>query len=59
MEARLTPTAKHWAELLESSCREGGVLSKGIKTRLEKPTETADLNKGKLMDPRLTAGKQA
>ena len=28
-------------------------MSKGVKTRLEKPTETADLNKGLFMDPRL------
>ena len=33
-------------------------MSKGVKTRLEKPTETEDLNKGKLMDPSLIAGNQ-
>ena len=33
------------------------VGSKWVKTRLEKPTETADLNKGEPMDPRLIAGK--
>ena len=32
-------------------------MSKGVKTRLEKATETADLNKWELMDPRLIAGK--
>ena len=34
-------------------------MSKGAKTRLVKPTETADLNKGELMGPRLIAGKPA
>ena len=37
--------------------REIGVMSKGIKTRLEKPTESADLNKAELMLPNLIAGK--
>lgn len=32
-------TAKHLAKLLESSCREGGVMSKGVKTMLGKPTD--------------------
>ena len=34
-------------------------MSKGIKTRIVKPTETADLNKGELLVPRLIAGKPA
>ena len=34
-------------------------MSKVVKTRLVKPTETADLNKGELMVPRLIAGKPA
>ena len=34
-------------------------MSKGVNIRLGKSTETADLNKGKHMDPRLTAGKPA
>ena len=34
-------------------------MSKGVKTRLDKPTETVDLNKGELMDPRLIAEKPA
>ena len=32
-------------------------MSKGVKTRLEKPTETADMNKRLFMDPRLIAEK--
>ena len=47
------------SELQESSCREGGVMSKGVKTRLVKPTETADMNEGELMGPRLIAEKPA
>ena len=34
-------------------------MSKGVKTRLEKTIETADLNKGELMDSSLIAGKPA
>ena len=34
-------------------------MSKGVKTRLEKPIETADLNKGELMDFSLLAEKPA
>ena len=34
-------------------------MSKGVKTRLEKLTETADLNKGDLIDSILIAGKLA
>ena len=34
-------------------------MSKGTQTRLVKPTETADLNKGELLVPRLIAGKLA
>ena len=33
--------------------------SKGVKTRLEKPTEIADLNKGSSWTPSLMAGKPA
>ncbi|EGV95344.1 hypothetical protein I79_005330 [Cricetulus griseus] len=33
-------------------------MSKGVRTRLEKSTRTADLNKGLLMDPRLIGGKR-
>ena len=34
-------------------------MSKGVKTVLGKLTGTADLNKGELMDPSLTAGEPA
>ena len=33
--------------------------SKGVQTRLVKLTETADLNNGELLVPRLIAGKPA
>ena len=32
---------------------------KGVWTRLVNPTETADLNKGEHMDPRLLSGRPA
>ena len=44
---------------MESSCRQGGVMNKEVKTRLEKPTETDDLNKEELTDSSLIAGKLA
>ena len=34
-------------------------MSKAVHTRLVKPTETADLNKGELFVPRVIAGKPA
>ena len=52
-----TPIAKHWDEILEYSCREGAVVSKSVKTRLNKPAETEDLKKGEFMDLSLIAGK--
>ena len=36
---------------LKSSCREVRVMSKVVKTRLFKPLETADLNKGGSFPP--------
>ena len=34
-------------------------MSKGVKTRLMKPTETAYLNKRELLVPRMITGKPA
>ena len=34
-------------------------MNNEVQTRLEKPTETAYLNKGELLVPRLIAGKPA
>ena len=44
---------------MEYSCKDGGVMSKGVKTRIEKSTEIADLSKGELMNSLLIAGKPA
>ena len=52
-----------WQKVLkkftEQNCREGEVMNKGVKNRMMKPTETADLKKGELMDHRQIAGKPA
>ncbi|MGE9575175.1 hypothetical protein ACQP3C_29500, partial [Escherichia coli] len=48
-------TAKHGTEL-QSRYIEGGEMSKTVKTRLMKPIEILDLNKGKLLGSRQMTG---